>query len=201
MQNSRSIILQDSIKVPQKQRRRKRKAMPHTTNWYIQLLTLTVAAACLWLATACTENSDAPIYEGDVPVYKRIMPLDPCPNDINEYPSGENQPALSDGARLPYAQKVMEEHLIPILDKEGGPIWQMVTPYRIRDWPSIAVFDEWEGVVIIEGVFYSDDVQLSQLPPENRIPHCIEGVPVHFITNQPWAEATIRDYEEPDTQN
>ncbi len=172
-----------------------------TQNWQTKALTLFIAAAALGLATACTENSDPPIYESDVPVYKRIMPHYPCPDDINEYPFLDNQPALSDGARLPYAQKVMEEHLLPMLEREGGPIWQSVTPYWIRDWFSSAVFDEWEGTVIIEVVFYSDDVQLSQLPPENRIPHCIKGVPVHFITNQPWAEATIRDYEEPETQN
>ena len=175
--------------------------MPHTTNWYTQLLTLTVAAACLWVATACTENSDAPIYESDVPVYKRIMPLDPCPNDINEYPFKENQPALPYEERLPHAERVLEEIVLPTLDKEGGLPWFSVDAYRSARFTWTWLGSEWDGVVIIRVQYHATDAQLSKLPPENRIPHCIEGVPVHIVTNQPSAEATIRDYEEPETQN
>ncbi len=172
-----------------------------TTNWQAKALTLFIAALALWLTAACTENSDAPIYESDVPVYKRIMPLNPCPNDINEYRSLDHQPALPYEERLPHAEKVLEEIVLPTLAREGGLPWHTVDAYLSRRFSTTWLDYEWEGVVIIQVEYFATDVQLSHLPPENRIPHCIEGVPVHFITDKPEVEATIRDYEEPETQN
>ena len=116
MQNRRSIIPQDSIKVPQNPRRRKRKAMPHTTNWYIQLLTLTFAAACLWLATACGNNG-ARYAIGD-----RITPSAPCGPNVPLTPSIEY--ITLEGAKVPSGyEKSLEAAknpgLIGIPDAEG----------------------------------------------------------------------------------
>ena len=161
-------------------------------NWPIKaLIIVAAAAAVLVAAVACGEDPDPSIYVSNVPIYKRIMPYYPCPNDINDYRGLDHKPALVDSERLPYAKKVLKEHIHPILNQEGGPIWHSTSPYWVRDWSSTAEHDEWENTVIIEIEYYVSDVELAQFPEKHRVPHCIKGVPVHIITNQPWIEATI----------
>ena len=171
-----------------------------TTNWQTKALTLFIAAVALWLTAACG-NGDAPIYESDVPVYKRIMPISPCPDDINEDPGMENPSALPYEERLPYAEMVLEEHVIPRLDREGGPPWFSVDASRIKGRSLGDVVRSWDDEVIIRIAYFGTDAQLSQVPPENRIPHCFMGVPIHILTNLPSMQATGRDYQEPETEN
>ena len=51
----------------------------NTRNWQIKILTLCMAAIALCLTGACGDS-----FPGEEPVARRIMPADPCPNDINE---------------------------------------------------------------------------------------------------------------------
>ena len=44
--------------------------------------------------------------------------------------------------------------------------------------------------VYIEVGLATDELDQSDLPLEKRIPHCFDGVPVHFLTNQSSVEET-----------
>ena len=160
-----------------------------TQNWQIKILTLCMAAFALCLTVACGD-----FYPDEEPVAKRIMPLGPCPNDINEVPE---DPILSSSQRLnlkaDHAHEIFDKHHFLLFNGQQTSISYDAVTYVGIDSDSKGSFFRYHEsypqryLVVIEIGFVSDDVDQSKLPPEKRIPHCLEGVPVHFLTNQPEA--------------
>ena len=148
-------------------------------NWQIKILTLCMAAFALCLTAACGES-----YPDEEPVIKRIMPMGSCPNDINEAP---------DNPELTYKQEVelKFERAGEVLNKYHS----LLTGRDDTSQVSLGYFSSEDRIfpyradsytVFIDIWFVTNDVDQSKLPPEERIPHCLEGVPVHFLTNQPY---------------
>ena len=129
------------------------------------------------------------------------MPLEPCPNDINEAPG---DPTLSPSQRLDlkiervWAILDKYESLIfePTSDKgdvsaanPGYATYEFDVSKLLDEYKRLKLLDEYERLrykVFIGLSFVTDDADQSKLPPEERIPHCLEGVPVHFLTNRPY---------------
>ena len=127
------------------------------------------------------------------PVMKRIMPLEPCPNDINEAPG---DPILSSLQRLDLkierAKAILDkyESLIVRAAEVAGDFSGLSVDRAKYEYDFLKLLDADEPLeykTFIEVWFATDDVDQSKLPPEERIPHCLEGVPVHFLTNRPYS--------------
>ena len=180
--------------------------MPHTTNWYIQLLTLTVAAACLWLATACGKDYSIEYPSNGL----RIISSERCENDALLVPSREFVQLANEQAPIKTSYPT-DEYLrtLPGYDeasdaqterigRELKRVEEVLDTYRERlerypyyygahaashyAWPDGHY--SWDGPQT-DGVFvqvYLDHlVDPRTVPPEDRIPGCIAGVPVHIV--------------------
>ena len=146
-----------------------------------------MATACLGLVAACGES--VPI-EYEYPVYKRIMPLEPCPNDINAVDTDSKselrlrydvaEEVYLKNESLFYAQGLKVSVASP---DYGRAVFEgEITPFS---------YDEGHiGKAYIQVEVVAEELDQSELPPGERIPHCLEGVPVHFLTNQPIVYAT-----------
>ena len=152
-----------------------------------KLLLLLMATACLGLVAACGES--VPI-EYEYPVYKRIMPLEPCPNDINAVDTDSKSELR---LRYDVAEEVFLENEL-LFYGEGLRVSGVYPDYgRAVFEGEITPFLYDEGHVakaFILVTIVADELDQSELPLEKRIPHCLEGVPVHFLTNQPIVYAT-----------
>ena len=151
----------------------------NTRNWQIKVLTLCMAAIALCMTGACGDS-----FPGEEPVAKRIMPADPCPNDINEVP---DNPRLSTREELDLkfdrVQEVIDKYDSLLFSREDIAVLSGgYFPYEERPYS----FKVDGYTVFIQIRLVHDDVEQRDLPPEKRIPHCLEGVPVHFLTNQPY---------------
>ena len=168
-----------------------------THNWQTKALTLFIAGIALWLSTSCGDSLPD---EYQYPSFKRIMPMGPCPNDINigatNYTSYTSYPRMTLEAKKTYAEAIVRKYTL-IWEQDHvsySGVGMMPNGYYAPEfWKS---FEDRSPVVFIEIAFEAGEVDQSRLPPEERIPHCLEGVPVHFLTNQ--GHGKVGEYEEPE---
>ena len=152
-----------------------------TQNWQTKALTLFIAAAALWLATACGEPASI---EEEISVYMRVMPKEKCPDDINDL----NQ---SVDWKMERAFEVIRRNdgWLHAQEEVGHLYVGVMAVEPDKTLRMFGLLDQYfssrsSHVVVIEVWFAEDYVDQSTLPPEERIPHCLEGFPVHFLTNQ-----------------
>ncbi len=125
------------------------------------------------------------------PVMKRIMPLEPCPNDINEAPGDPTlSPLQRRDLKIERAETIWHKFIkvnlgMSYLDTSGSGVSYAQYEYDLLKLRG--AYAPLKYKIFIEVWFATDDADQSKAPPEERIPHCLEGVPVHFLTNQPYA--------------
>ena len=163
-----------------------------TNNWQTKALTLFIAVVvALWLATACDdagtdENAinyeyfDNYEYDGSNASLPRITPSGPCGYE-DKATSSEMNPIIRTEMRLGRDSVVTERYRIrKILDKYEDMIFRHST---VHGW-SIGEL-RYKNGERIDQIFIEIEVEnyfdLSTLPPEDQIPECLEGVPVHFV--------------------
>lgn len=163
---------------------------PH--NRYMNIIAIAIAAACLSLATACGE--DGPEFaHGDI-----ITPSAPCGPEVPLEPAVEfmpfkgvddeaidtqewNQAVDKRAARMrpqyERARQILDRYEEVIKKKsvieEGG---------YIHGW-AVGFQDTEEGLIsdkIIIKIWARKYVDQSIYPPEDRIPECMDGIPVHY---------------------
>ncbi len=172
-----------------------------TTNWQTKALTLFIAAAALWLATACTTY-----YPINYPVNGiRVISSEPCEIDVPLVPSQEYVKLAEQLKQLGDQVDYMESREIKInardawyarLKPEFNRILEVVRTYAdlLRKYPNfeLTIVEEmrtWDGAwtdKLVVVVYVSHLFDPRTIPPEERIPSCIAGVPVHFMV-QPTA--------------
>ena len=173
-----------------------------TRNWQTKALTLFIAALALWLATACTK--EYPItYPSDG---LRITLSESCENEKPFKPSREfvqlaNQ---QDPIQTSYPTDAFlitlpgYEEAMDAWDERIGPekkrIDEVLDTYRDRlemypyyrgSFPNLQFF--WDGILtdrFVVEVHLDHLVNPRTVPPEDRIPGCIAGVPVHIVVGQ-----------------
>ena len=157
----------------------------------IKILWLVIASVGVFMATACGKP---PPIEYDYPVYERIIPAELCPNDINELKKVHredgtsyynNQQLWSRAYKLERAKVILEK--CETLFEEHPDVTRAGVDYVEGAIERGFVFRE---KVYIEVGLATAKLDQSELPLEKRIPHCLDGVPVHFLTNQPTLEGT-----------
>ena len=167
-----------------------------TINWQTKALTLFIAAAALWLATACTTY-----YPINYPVDGiRVISSEPCDIDVPLVPSQEyveleeklNQ--LGDEADYMALQEIREgayKAWYARLEPEFKRIVDVLRTFKdlFMKYP---YFEEaivegmrtWDGTPtdkLVVVVYITHLVDPRTVPPEDRIPGCIAGVPVHYL--------------------
>ena len=170
-----------------------------TTNWQTKALTLLMAAVALWLATACTKE-----YPGAYPQDGlQIISSEPCEDDVpldtsvefvqlaeREAPPGVKYPTGDQLEELPGYKEAFDARF-KRLDPRIERVEQALEEYqdRLRKNPYY-LFSE---VFLEPGVGDTGtdkiivDIHLEHwedprtVPPEDRIPGCIGGVPVHIF--------------------
>ena len=168
-----------------------------TINWQTKALTLFIAAAiALWLTTACTTY-----YPINYPVDGiRIISSEPCDIDVPLVPSQEyveleeklNQ--LGDEADYMALQEIREgayKAWYARLEPEFKRIVDVLRTFKdlFMKYP---YFEEamvegmrtWDGTPtdkLVVVVYITHLVDPRTVPPEDRIPGCIAGVPVHYL--------------------
>ena len=173
-----------------------------TTNWQTKALTLFIAAVALCLATACTTY-----YPIDYPYYGiRVISSEPCEIDVPLVPSQEfvelveREGTYTEGfpswdlvRSLPGywdAVAMRRERLAP----EELRIGTILETYegQLQKYPHywgtyIKSLSAWNGVLtdgMVVVVNLDHIVDPRTVPPEDRIPDCIAGVPVHIVIGQ-----------------
>ncbi len=152
-----------------------------THNWQTKALTLFIAAAALLLATACEEPASI---EEEISVYMRVMPKEKCPDDVNdlnesvEWKMERADEIIRRNDGWLHAQKEVSHVDFGVMAVEPDKTLRTFGLLDQYFWSRIS------HVVVIEVWFAEDYVDQRTLPPEERIPHCLEGFPVHFLTNQ-----------------
>ena len=160
-------------------------------NWKIKILTLFMAAIALCMTASCgdvgiDENASTNEYVGNYeyvganPGVERITPSEPCGDEDKAMPSDE-KPMTWTERRLQREAAAKETYRIrKILDKYDDLIFRQST---VHGW-SIGKLRH-KNSVLIDQMFIEievdDYVDQSTLPPEDRIPECLEGIPVHFV--------------------
>ena len=177
-----------------------------TTNWQTKALTLFITATALWLTTACTKEYPVAYPEGGL----RIISSEPCENDALLAPAREFIQLANEQATIKTSYPT-DEYLrtLPGYDeardawngrigREFDRVEEVLDTYRERlerypyysgairgtfyAWPE--GHSSWDGPET-DGVFV--EVHLHHLvdprivPPADRIPGCIAGVPVHIV--------------------
>ena len=173
-----------------------------TINWQTKALTLFIAAAALWLATACTK--EYPItYPSDG---LRIISAEPCEIDVplvpspefirlreREDPDNEKFPTWDSFRSLPGYYEAQDERSKRI-KSEVQRIDDVLETYRdrLRRYPYfggslVGLHFTWDGALtdrFIVEVYLDHLVDPRTVPPEDRIPGCIAGVPVHIVVGR-----------------
>ena len=180
-----------------------------THNQYMNIIAIVIAAACLSLAAACTKE-----YPIEYPIDGlRIISSDsrePCENEKPLKPSQEfiRLADEQDPIEMSYPTEAYLRTL-PGFD-EVQDAWQkrigsefrrvegVLETYRERleryphyDWSyPVPLFHRGEtpltDAIIVE-VYLDHLVDPRTVPPEDRIPRCIAGVPVHIVVGAKFA--------------
>ena len=158
-----------------------------TINWQTKALTLFMAAVvmiALGLVVACETDSPGPTEHVWSPTYKRIMPLGPCPDDINSEAAIQERTVEE---RFWYAQEKMKKYNLMVLAAgvraTGASVVQLKNQFG--NWDFIH-YPDYGEVTFIEITVNTSDVDVNSLPDVGENPLCFEGVPVHFVTDQPY---------------
>ncbi len=172
-----------------------------TTNWQTKALTLFIAAAALWLSTACTKEYPLAYPDGGL----RIISSEPCEDSAPlvpsmefvelaeretpptmKYPTGDQLkelPGYADALdarrkrldpRIERVRKALDEYQDKLRENENYRYSELYIEDGLSDvgTDSLTVriyLDRW--------------VDPRTVPPEDRIPGCIGGVPVHIIVD------------------
>ena len=172
----------------------------NTTNWQTKVLTLFIAAVALWLTTACG-NADPTYYPINYPLDGiRVISSEPCEIDVPLVPSPEYielEEKLNElGDELDYMETLdiregAGESRYARLEPEYKRILEVLRTYEdlFIKYPyfvlaSIESMRTWDGQLtdkLVVEVHIDHLVDLRTVPPEDRIPGCIAGVPVHFL--------------------
>ena len=174
-----------------------------TTNWQTKALTLFIATVALWLTAACG-NGDL-IDHPFPPNGLRIVAEDPCEIDVPPVPSQEfvrlAKRRLQPGEEITFeALRKIPEYIHASyardtrLKPEFNRILDVLEPYRVPggrfwDYPhysgaGVEALRTWDGLgtdKIVVVVKLAHLVDPRTVPPEDRIPICLAGVPVHII--------------------
>ena len=160
-----------------------------TTNWQTKALTLFIAAVAmtaLLSMVACESKTSGPTEHVWSDTYKRIMPLGQCPNDIN---ARDASPDRTLEEKRQYALEKMNEYHRMLLETNvrmtGGGVTQMENQFG--NWDFIN-YPEYGEVTFIEIRVNDSDIDVDILPNVGENPLCFNGVPVHFVTDQPYGE-------------
>ena len=171
-----------------------------TTNWQTKALTLFIATVALCLTTAC---GDRYLTEYPYPGYGlRIVSSELCEIDVSPVPSQELV-KLAD-RRLPPGEAITYEALVKLsaytlsgyardtrLAPEFKRIRDVLQTYLARlekhpyySFTDVEALRTWDGtptdrIVIV--VYLAHLVDMRTIRPEDRIPGCIAGVPVHIV--------------------
>ena len=167
-----------------------------TNNWQTKALTLFIAAVALCLATACTTYYPI-IYPVDG---IRIIPLEFCEIDVPLVPSqeyvklAEQLEQLGDEVDYMESREIQEgayEARYARLEPEYKRIVDVLRTFNdlFMKYP---YFEEamvegmrtWDGTPtdkLVVVVYITHLVDPRTVPPEDRIPGCIAGVPVHYL--------------------
>ena len=80
-----------------------------------------------------------------------------------------------------------EERIRVILDKYKDRIWRQNIIYggSVHGWGVVSIRNEKDEITdkqVIE-IDVTEYVDQRTLPPEDRIPECVEGIEVHFVVS------------------
>ena len=167
-----------------------------TTNWQTKALTLFIAAAALSLATACTTHYPI-IYPVDG---IRIISSEPCEIDVPLVPSQEyveleeQLKQLGDDVDYMALREIREgayEARYARLELEYKRILDVLRTYKdlfmkypYFDLAAVEGMRTWDGQLtdkLVVVVYVAHLVDPRTVSPEDRIPDCIAGVPVHHL--------------------
>ena len=172
-----------------------------TINWQTKALTLFIVAAALWLTAACEYGQ-----------VEMIVPSGPCMNDAALTPSVEfldlyerwkdelgleEDTTIEDLAKLPGYREAVNARA----DRVGPKNRQIVKKIRAEYTERIERHPFYRGHVYSyledERGWLTDTSALEidvhqvvspyRFPPGDRIPECIDDVPVIYFLNRTWA--------------
>ena len=170
-------------------------------NWQTKALTLFIAAAALWLATACTKEYPLAYPEGGL----RIISSEPCEDSAPLVPSIEFVELAEEEApasmRFPTGEQLEElpgyddaldarfnriearkERVKQALDEYQDRLHK--NPYYVvSDVYTESVLDDVATDRLIVEIHLEHLVDRRTVPPEDRIPGCIGGVPVYILVD------------------
>ena len=185
-----------------------------TTNWQTKALMLFIAAAALWLtaaaacANAVTEYAIGDRITPSAPCGPDI-PLTPSieyitlegakvPSGNERYLEAAKNPGLigieDPAGRASFIQSIRAtaraerlrpetERIKAIIDRHKDLIWKQSTAYGYSVYNVKNEDGELTDKQVI-GIYVARQFDQSTIPPEDRIPECLEGVEVHFLVER-----------------
>ncbi len=147
-------------------------------------------AAVLWLAAACGDGADKESSSGKeetgTTTAEHMDEDDPC-EAIS--PAEEGSMATT--------PEITDERIHEVRLKYDNLFWRQPNVFGVGEGYFKDENGEWtetSGIIIR----VTEKVDQSTLPPEDRIPDCLEGIPVQIIEQEPWQWAALNVYLVPE---
>ena len=139
-----------------------------TTNWQTKALTLFIAGICMLMVSACEHDI------AEKPLAKIGTDYSTCGANLEE---GEQSMTTTTDDR---GERIHEVRL-----KYDALFWRQPNVHSVSE----GIFYDENGKMMEMGgivIRVSAKVDQSTLPPEDRIPACLEGVPVQIRVKAPY---------------
>ena len=149
-----------------------------TTNWQTKALTLFITAVALWLVTACRDlgtNNEVPLAKDTTEqATETNYDYSMCGENFEE---GDGSMTITDGNR---GERIHEVRL-----KYDALFWRQPNVHAVGEG---TFYDDNGRMTEVGGIIVhvSTKVDQSTLPPEDRVPECLEGVPVQIRVDAPY---------------
>ena len=155
-----------------------------TTNWQTKALTLFIAAAALWFTTACGNddmNSAAQSIPEAETLIQEATKNDCVPPNIAKN-SQEGEGMMADRNQGISENEATRIHKVRL--KYNSLFWRQPNVHMVSEGLFRDESGDWmqEGGIVIR---VSEKVSQDTLSPEDRIPECLEGVPIQIREEQP----------------
>ena len=149
-------------------------------NWQTIALTLFIAAVALWLATACA-NGDSTIESQSIPATTatstQTATLEPIP-----IPCKEDTMALTAAQQEAFINK----HSDLLVRQPNGMGFGYGKLWTVQNGEVVELKNEDGTNKYGLNIQVSTKVDQSTLPESNRIPDCLDGVPINWIEHDEW---------------
>ena len=163
----------------------------NTGNWQIKMLTLCMTAFTLCLTAACGDagpeiiTPSAPCGDDDYETLTPSLELREFGSIEHLYDGSMSETVWNDAAVARWERLAPErERVENILAKYTDRIWKLPGVYSSR----VSALRTENGLATdkyVINISVHEHIDWSTVLPEDRIPDCLEGVPVHFEKGGP----------------